>query len=117
MGECLTPVQVDAAEKIYQGAHLSDGSRIFPGYARGSEVPWARVWAGKNPGGSSWDFWRYAVSQNADTPLDRFDFDKDTDKMINTKLNGTTMSDNYNAKPDLTGFERHGGKLIEYHGW
>ena len=115
--DCLTPVQVDAAEKIYAGAHKSDGTRIFAGYARGSEVPWARVWAGKYPGGSSWDFWRYAVSQNADTPLDRFDFDRDSDKMLNTKLLGSSMSENYNAKPDLSGFERRGGKLIQYHGW
>ncbi len=116
-GECLTAVQADAAEKIYDGAHRSDGTRIFPGYARGSEEPWARVWAGKYPGGSSWDFWRYAVSQDAGTSLTSFDFDKDTDKMLNSKLLGSTLSDNYNAKPDLTGFEKRGGKLIQYHGW
>ena len=115
--ECLTPVQVDAATRIYEGAHRSDGSRIFPGYARGSEQPWARVWAGKYPGGSSWDFWRYAVSQNASASSTDFDFDKDTDKMLNSNLLGSSMSDNYNAKPDLTGFENRGGKLIQYHGW
>ena len=116
-GGCLTPVQVDAAQRIYEGAHKSDGTRIFAGYARGSEAPWARVWAGKYPGGSSWDFWRYAVSQDANISTTSFDFDKDTDKMINGKLLGSSMSDNYNAKPDLTGFERRGGKLIQYHGW
>jgi feruloyl esterase len=116
-GTCLTPAQADAAEKIYQGAHKSDGTRIFAGYTRGSEEPWARVWAGKYPGGSSWDFWRYAVSQNADTPLDRFDFDRDSETMINGKFMNTTFADAYNAKPDLTAFERHGGKLIQYHGW
>ena len=45
-GECLTPVQVDAAERIYNGAHKSDGTRSFQGYARGSESQWARIWAG-----------------------------------------------------------------------
>jgi feruloyl esterase len=115
--ECLTPVQVDAATRIYEGAHRSDGSRIFPGYARGSEAPWARVWAGKYPGGSSWDFWRYAVSQSPNASSSDFDFDKDTDKMLNSKLLGSSMADNYNARPDLTAFEKRGGKLIQYHGW
>jgi feruloyl esterase len=115
--ECLTPVQVDAAERIYGGAHRSDGTRIFPGYARGSEFPWARVWAGKYPGGSSWDFWRYAVSQDPNTSATDFDFDKDTGKMLNSNLLGSSMADNYNARPDLTAFEKRGGKLIQYHGW
>ena len=110
-------MQVDAAEKIYDGAHKSDGTRIFAGYARGSEAPWARVWAGKYPGGSSWSFWQYAVSQNAGTSPTAFDFDKDSDKMINGKLLGSSMADNYNAEPDLSGFEKRGGKLIQYHGW
>ncbi len=115
--DCLTPVQVDAAEKIYDGAHKSDGTRLFAGYARGSEAPWARVWAGKLPGGSSWSFWQYAVSQNAGTSLTSFDFDKDSDKMLNTPLMGSSMESNYNANPDLSGFEKRGGKLIQYHGW
>lgn len=115
--ECLTAVQVDAAEKIYAGAHKSDGTRIFAGYTRGSEVPWARVWAGKNPGGSGWEFWRFAVAQSGETPDNAFDFDKDTDRMLNSKLLGESMSEAYNAKPDLSGFLRHGGKLIQYHGW
>ncbi len=34
-GQCLTPVQVDAAARIYNGAHKSDGTRIFQGYAPG----------------------------------------------------------------------------------
>jgi feruloyl esterase len=116
-GQCLTPVQVEAAERIYDGAHRSDGSRIFPGIARGSELVWPKVWAGDYPGGSAWDFWRYAVSQNKDLTSTDFDFDKDTDKMLNANLAGTTMSDNYNVKPSLTAFEKRGGKLIQYHGW
>ena len=115
--QCLTPAQVDAATRIYDGAHKSDGSRIFQGMARGSELNWPRIWAGPYPGGSSWDFWRYSVYQDKSFTNTAFDFDKDTDKVLNAKLLDTTFSAAYNATPDLAAFERHGGKLILYHGW
>jgi len=117
--QCLTPVQVDAAERIYNGSHRSDGSRIFQGYARGSELNWTHIWAGKFSGGSAWDFWKQSVSQDRDEAYgSAFDFDKDTDKMLTSKLpNGETYTDAYNAKTDLSAFKAHGGKLIQYHGW
>jgi len=115
--QCLTPVQVDAAQRIYNGAHKSDGSRIFQGYARGSELNWPRIWAGAYPGGSSWDFWRYSVYQDKSFVNTQFDFDKDTDKVLSAKLLDSTFSDSYNVKPDLAAFQKHGGKLIMYHGW
>ena len=114
---CLTPAQVEAAERIYNGAHKSDGTRIFPGLARGSELNWPRIWAGNTPGGSSWDFWRYSVYQDKNFTNTQFDFDKDTDKVLNAKLLNSTFSDAYNVNPDLAAFEKHGGKLIMYHGW
>ncbi|HVZ27472.1 MAG TPA: tannase/feruloyl esterase family alpha/beta hydrolase, partial [Rhizomicrobium sp.] len=116
--ECLTPVQVDAAERIYNGAHKSDGTRIFQGYAKGSELNWPRIWAGKFPGGSAWDFWRQTVSQDKQEGYGSpFDFDKDTDKMLGGKVGSESFSDAYNAKTDLTAFKAHGGKIIQYHGW
>jgi feruloyl esterase len=115
--QCLTLVQVDAAERIYNGAHKSDASRIFPGLARGSELNWPRIWAGKYPGGSSWDFWRYSVYQDASFANAQFDFDKDTDKVLSAKLQDSTFSGSYNVVPDLAAFQKHGGKLIMYHGW
>lgn len=115
--QCLTPVQVDAAERIYNGSHRSDGTRIFQGYARGSELNWTHIWAGKFSGGSAWDFWQQSVSQGKEGYGAPFDFDKDTDKMLNSKIGNETFSEAYNVKPDLTAFEKHGGKLIQYHGW
>ncbi len=115
--QCLTPVQVDAAERIYGGSHKSDGSRIFPGYAKGSELMWPRIWAGKFPGGSAWDFWRQGVSQQSEAYGSPFDFDHDTDKMLTAKLGNETYSDAYNPKTDLGAFKAHGGKIIQYHGW
>jgi feruloyl esterase len=116
--ECLTPVQVDAAERIYNGSHKSDGTRIFQGYAKGSELNWPRIWAGKFPGGSAWDFWRQTVSQDKQEAYGSpFDFDKDTGKMLDGKLGSESFSDAYNAKTDLTAFKARGGKIIQYHGW
>jgi feruloyl esterase len=116
-GQCLTPVQVDAAARIYNGAHKSDGTRIFQGYAPGSELNWPRIWAGAQPGGSSWDFWRYSVLQDKSFTNTSFDFDKDTDRVLGARLLNTTISDSYDVKPDLVAFEKRGGKLIMFHGW
>ena len=117
-GECLTKAQVDAANAIYSGAHRSDGSAIFQGYPRGSESQWARLWAGAAPGGSSFDFFRYSVFQDRNFDNTKFDYDKDTDRALSAKVVGKqTIADVYNVKPDLTAFNRHGGKLIMYHGW
>ncbi len=117
-GTCLTEAQVDAANAIYSGAKRSDGRPIFQGLARGSEADWAKVWGGKTPGGSAFDFFRYSVFQDRDFSNLSFDFDKDTDRALSTKVVGNqTVDEVYNVKPDLSAFARHGGKLIMYHGW
>jgi feruloyl esterase len=117
-GECLTPAQVAAANAIYNGAKKSDGTPIFVGYPRGSESQWAKLWAGAAPGGSAFDFFRYSVFQDKNFDNTKFDYDKDTDRALNAKVVGKqTVADVYNVKPDLSAFNRHGGKLIMYHGW
>ncbi|HEY4273952.1 MAG TPA: tannase/feruloyl esterase family alpha/beta hydrolase [Rhizomicrobium sp.] len=116
--ECLTPVQAAAANAIYSGAKRSDGTPIFQGLARGSEGNWARLWAGGTPGGSAFDFFRYSVFQDKDFDNTKFDYDKDTDRALSAKVVGKqTIADVYNVKPDLSAFNRRGGKLIMYHGW
>jgi feruloyl esterase len=117
-GECLTPAQVAAAKAIYSGARKSDGTQIFQGYAPGSEEQWARVWAGKAPGGSAYDFFRYSVFQDPNFKNTGFDYDKDTDRALSAKVVGKeTVGDVYNVKPDLTRYAAMGHKLIMYHGW
>ena len=115
--DCLTQVQIDAANRIYQGAHKSDGTVIFQGFPRGSERDWWRMFAGETPGGSSWDFWRYSVFQDANFKNVNFDFDRDTDRGLSAKHAGMTVAEIYNVKPDLSAFRARGGKLIIYHGW
>jgi feruloyl esterase len=116
-GTCLTQLQIDAANRIYQGVHKSDGTALFQGFARGSELKWAQMWASKTPGGSSWDFWRYSVFQDPQFHNIDFDFDRDSDRALSTVRAGMKVADIYNVKPDLSAFRARGGKLIIYHGW
>jgi feruloyl esterase len=115
--ECLTAAQVAAADRIYGGAVKSDGTRLFQGFARGSEPNWARMWGSETPGGSSFDFWRYSVFQDRNFKNIDFDFDRDAERGLNTRVLGATIDDIYNVKPDLSRFRARGGKLIIYHGW
>ncbi|HMH65704.1 MAG TPA: tannase/feruloyl esterase family alpha/beta hydrolase [Rhizomicrobium sp.] len=116
-GTCLSQAQIDAANRIYQGAHKSDGTALFQGFARGSELKWPNMWASKTPGGSSWDFWRYSVFQDPNFRNVDFDFDRDADRGLSTVRAGMRVSDIYSVKPDLSAFRARGGKLIIYHGW
>jgi feruloyl esterase len=114
---CLTQSQIDAAARIYRGVHKSDGTALFQGFARGSELKWPQMWASKTPGGSSWHFWRYSVFQDPQFQNINFDFDRDADRGLSTVRAGMTVADIYNVKPDLSAFRARGGKLIIYHGW
>jgi feruloyl esterase len=114
---CLTQAQIDAANRIYQGAHKSDGTALFQGFARGSELKWPQMWASATPGGSSWDFWRYSVFQDPQFRNIDFDFDRDADRGLSTVRAGMKVADIYSVKPDLSAFRARGGKLLIYHGW
>ena len=114
---CLTQPQIDAANRIYQGVHKSDGTALFQGFALGSELKWPQMWASKTPGGSSWDFWRYSVFQDPQFHNINFDFDRDSESGLSTVRAGMTVAEIYNVKPDLSAFRARGGKLIIYHGW
>ena len=114
---CLTPVQVAAANRLYSGARKTNGQQIFPPYTRGSELGWTGLYTGATPGGSGWDFFRYAVFQDPSFNNAAFNFDVDADRAFNTLVAGQTVASVYNATPDLAAFRARGGKLIMYHGW
>ena len=129
---CLTAGQVRAAGAIYAGpTRPSNGERLFPGYPPGSEWfevadgrgGWGRYWSGiERPGGSTADFIRYSVMENADYDLVQFDFDDDWDyantRSLGSVGNDDTLGSAMNAiDPDLTAFKARGGKLVSYHGW
>lgn len=115
---CLTAPQIAGLKKVYDGAkNPRTGEQIFPGYMRGGETGWGFWIAGTQVPprnaqhgimvsglanlvfGPKWD-WR------------TFDFDKDVtyaDKKAGAEIN--------QINPDLSAFKKHGGKLLQYHGW
>jgi feruloyl esterase len=115
--ECLTQVQVEAARHIYAGAKKFDGTVLMPGQVRGSEAGWFSQSGGATPGGSSWDFWRQAVFQDPDFRNVNFDFDKDTERALKTKVGNATLPEVYDQKVDLDRFRIRGGKFIFFQGW
>ncbi|HEX3742912.1 MAG TPA: tannase/feruloyl esterase family alpha/beta hydrolase [Bryobacteraceae bacterium] len=115
--QCLTAAQVEAARKVYEGAHdPRTGERIFAGWARGSEAlggrggGWAAYFAGQ-PEPARPDFWRYWVFDNPEWNPRTFDFDRDI-ATADAKV-GYIDANN----PDLSAFQRDKGKLLLYHGW
>ncbi len=104
---CLTAPQVEAARKIYAGP----GPGIAPGLARGSELGWG-TFAGPNPFGIGFDYFKYVVFENPNWNFRTLNFDSDivrAKKLDADRINATD--------PDLSAFRKHGGKLIQYHGW
>jgi feruloyl esterase len=115
--ECLTPVQVEAARHIYAGATKSDGTRLMPGQVRGTELGWVGQMTGATPGGSSWQFWKLSVFEDPNFDNARFDFDKDADRAMATKIGNSSLPEVYDETTDLTAFKARGGKFIFFQGW
>lgn len=116
---CLTAPQIAGLKKVYDGAkNPRTGAQVFPGLMRGGEAGWGLWVAGTLVpptnaqhlimvnglsnlvfDGPKWD-WK------------TFDFDKDV-AFADKKVGG--VIDHIN--PDLSAFKKHGGKLLQYHGW
>ncbi len=118
--QCLTRTQVDALKMIYGGPR-SKGKVLFPGFVPGCE-PGRGSWSAWITGHGSGDglqaafstqFLKNMVFENPEYDYNRFDFDRDRDLMAVERLSPILDATN----PDLTAFERRGGKLILYHGW
>ncbi|HEV2532212.1 tannase/feruloyl esterase family alpha/beta hydrolase [Phenylobacterium sp.] len=119
---CLTAPQVAAAKAIYSGRKIGERS-VFPGYMPGGEAlegGW-QAWitgptAQANDKAAGYQFSSQVMKYFIyDDP--RFDFLKadlgpkfDRDRQGPAKILDA-------VSPDLTAFARHGGKLIQYHGW
>lgn len=119
---CLTAPQIASAKAIY-GGRVVNGKPVFSGYEPGAEA--ARGgWQAWNTGVSQdrWtesaghamgsQFMKYFVYNDPSFDWLKLDtgakLDRDRQKLAKD-LDATDA--------DLTPFERHGGKLIQYHGW
>ena len=118
--ECLSDRQLQALQQMYAGARRRDtGEAVYPGWPVGSEAPqgaggwqtyWAnpakpdepqrveyfRRWAFRDP---NWNWWSFDWSRGVDVARARM-----------APLVDATS-------PDLSAFERRGGKIILYQGW
>ncbi len=121
--DCLTDAQLGALKKIYGGArNPRTHELILSGYSPGGEgeaggwVTWitgptadsnAPLMKGFGP-----NFFRYIVFSDPKYDILTLNFDSDvamTDKKFGKVFNS--------YDPDLSAFRKHGGKLIQYHGW
>jgi feruloyl esterase len=123
--DCLTGAQVRVVKKLYSGPTDENGEHLYPGgEPYGSELAWTPWMIPPTPTASqsstlSWGIgagWLKYLAFETNPPLsftlDRAHVDRTTFKEA-AKLAGL-----YNATdPDLSAFQRAGGKLILWHGW
>jgi len=113
---CLTAPQVQAVKRIYADILRSDGTKIFPGFPKGSESNWHLMAADYLGSGGQVEFaealYQYFVFQDPDWDYATMDLERDVayaDRHVGEILNSND--------PDLRPFRDRGGKLIQYHGW
>ncbi len=117
---CLTQPQITALKKMYDGARDSKRKLLFPGYVPGAELGgggWSLWVTGPAPGRSLLfafgnGFFANMVYEKADWDYKSVTIDEAVaaaDKKLAGTLNATD--------PNLAPFEKHGGKLIVWHGW
>ena len=117
--QCLTPAQVEAARRIYDGPrNPRTGRLIYPGPERGSESGSTFDWPflqGLSPTLPSTEpqfdgLFYWAFGPNWDWRS--FDFDRDM-AQLDDVLAGILNANS----PDLSSFRARGGKLLGFHGW
>jgi hypothetical protein len=117
---CLTVHQLTALKSIYGGLKNNKGAQIFPGLSPGGEAEpggWGSWVTGEAPGKSQMfdygtQFFKNIVYSDPSWQYRSFDPDRDVkaaDERMARHLNS--------AEPDLSAFQKRGGKLILYHGW
>jgi feruloyl esterase len=110
---CLTEAQVAAVRKIYTPAtNPRTHEEIFPAMERGSELVWKTLAGGPEPIQLANDYFRYVVFDNPAWDFRTMNFDADVTRAL--ERDGGTLSA---MNTDLGPFFRHGGKLVQYHGW
>ena len=122
-GDCLTAPQVAAARALYNGRPGPGGRSMFPAYTPGAEALKGgyQAWnTGESEAGIveasgytiSSQFLKYFIY--GDPAFDFLQADLGS-KYDRDRQEVAVILDATN--PDLTPFKKHGGKLIQYHGW
>jgi feruloyl esterase len=108
---CLTARQVQSAQTIVSPAATANGEVLFPRLEPGTELRWARLAGGPEPGELFLDQFRYLVYPGSEWDWRTFDLERDA-----AKANAVNR-DVLELDPNLAAFAKHGGKLLIYHGW
>ena len=114
---CLTPPQVAAARRIYDG--LKDpttGAQLYPGLARGSEPFWPHRDI-NSPFPIPISHYKWLVFADPAWDWRTFDFKDPVDHEAHRKAEAKLAPIMNATSPDLDAFRQRGGKLIQYHGW
>jgi feruloyl esterase len=110
---CLTALQVDALEKVYQGPrNPRTGEELYPGLVRGSERGWGGHTAGPNIFATADQFFKFMVYNNPAWDYRTFNFDSD---FAFAKSGFSPLIDA--VDPSLDAFRKRGGKLLFSHLW
>ncbi len=110
-GNCLSPLQVQAAKRIMSSPKDARGNEIYPGLEPGTELGWTVLAGGPQPFLTAADQFKYVVFK--DPNWDWRTLQIETDVALADKIDNDTI----NAKPELKAFVESGGKLLMYHGW
>ena len=127
--DCLTAAQATAFTKVYGGV-VSGGKQVFPGYMVGSEAlttgrggqpasNWSGMIVPPAAGRAAADFnlaegiMKYLVFEPPQPNYDYKTFDFDKDRALLERWGKLANANN----PDLSAFNKRGGKLIMTYGW
>jgi hypothetical protein len=119
---CLSPAEAAVVRKLHDGATDAQGRRLEPAIAHewGSELEWslfvpATPTAPSASANFALSYLRYLAFPGAQDP----DFQLSDLKFTVASFWKTVQSSSYLAAmdPDLTRFQRGGGKLLLWHGW
>ena len=138
-GDCLSPEQIEVANRIYSGL-IVDGEQLFPGYPPGAKIGesgWTRWLTGGLSVVAGAEFQRGVASDpefpDPVTPSAHFSFGNGVMKYLvfhdaewdYSTYDFSTFRDDVAAvsstldatDPDLDAFRERGGKLLLFNGW
>ena len=109
---CLTPPQVEAANKMYQALkNPRTNKEIFPGLSYGSELGWG-TFGGQQAFPIATQMFQFMVFKDPAWDYKTLNFDAhmaQVDQIENGAINA--------LDPDLKRFAASNGRMIMYHGW
>jgi feruloyl esterase len=111
--DCLTAPQAEAARKIYAGPkNPRTGQQIFPGLEPGTELGWKTEAGGPEPYAVGLSYFRLLLFKNPHWDFRNLDYDRDV--ALVDRTHGSLLNA---IDPNLSPFQKSGGKLLLYHGW